>query len=193
MRTTLAVLAGLPLLAGLAACGSPDRPAHSAEPATDTGATGAVTGAAPFSANAGTSTSVPAAPDRMVAGASLRPAAPMPVATPTPTREVNPLTGMPLSLEEMHWTLEQAHLEEQLQASLLNRRKFEIERQHLDASGGTVDGIGGALPMLQTPGSGVAAPAGHPDGPAGRSPGGTSAISQISAVPAIDTGPAAVS
>ena len=52
----------------------------------------------------------------------------------TAQRPVNPLTGIPLSLEDMHWTLEQARLEEQLQASLLNRRKFELERQRLDTS-----------------------------------------------------------
>jgi hypothetical protein len=48
--------------------------------------------------------------------------------------DVNPLTGVPLSLEQTHWALEQARLEEQLQASLLNRRKFELERQRLDTA-----------------------------------------------------------
>jgi hypothetical protein len=63
--------------------------------------------------------------------------------------DVNPLTGTPLSLEQMHWTLEQARLEEQLQASLLNRRKFELERQRLD--GAVPDGN----PAPAAPGAGV--------------------------------------
>lgn len=75
-------------------------------------------------------------------------------------RAVNPLTGAPLSLEQMHWSLEQAHLEEQLQASLLNRRKFELERQRLDLGGGAPPspaGSGAAPGDASWPGSGLLA------------------------------------
>ncbi|MDE3010043.1 MAG: hypothetical protein KGI67_04075 [Pseudomonadota bacterium] len=75
-----------------------------------------------------------------------------------PERAVNPLTGAPLSLEQMHWSLEQAHLEEQLQASLLNRRKFELERQRLDLGGGAPPSPAGSVAVPgdgSWPGSGL--------------------------------------
>ncbi len=68
---------------------------------------------------------------------------------------VNPFTGSPRSLEQARWALEQSRLEEQLQQSLLNRRKLEAERQRLEGtgsgswpspSGGLLPGEGTALP-----------------------------------------------
>jgi hypothetical protein len=180
MRTMLAPLMRLPLLAGLAACGSGDPPAHSAAQDADSSAVAALTSPPrPPAHGAATPLSAAAAPDRTAAAASVMPPPPV----PAPTRVVNPLTGMPLSLEEMHWSLEQAHLEEQLQASLLNRRKFELEREHLDANGGTPDLASGGMPMLQVPGSGVAAPGGRADGTAGRPPGGQPAMTAGPASP----------
>lgn len=86
----------------------------------------------------------PAAPvaAQIVPGSPGSPGKPAVAATPAvpatpgaPDGPVNPLTGVPLSLEQMHWAVEQAHLDEQLQASLLNRRRFELERQRLEQGG----------------------------------------------------------
>jgi hypothetical protein len=72
--------------------------------------------------------------------------------------EVNPLTGAPLSLERSHWALEQARLEEQLQASLLNRRKFEIERQRLESGLLPGDGANAGDAGARAPAPGRLAP-----------------------------------
>ncbi len=85
--------------------------------------------AAPVAAVTATGALAPANP----ALAAARARAPTP--TPTPGHDVNPFTGVPLSLEQARWALEQSRLEEQLQASLLNRRKLESERQRLEGAG----------------------------------------------------------
>ena len=66
--------------------------------------------------------------------AAAAPAVATAVATAAVPAAVNPFTGVPLSLEQARWALEQSRLEEQLQASLLNRRKLESERQRLEGS-----------------------------------------------------------
>lgn len=72
---------------------------------------------------------------------------------------INPFTGAPLSLEHARWALEQARLDEQLQSSLLNRRKFEVERQRLDLPDSP------ALPgTMATRSAEVSWPAGKPAG-----------------------------
>ncbi len=92
-------------------------------------------------------------------------------------RAVNPLTGTPLSLEDMHWTLEQARLEEQLQASLLNRRKFELERQRLELGGLDMPADGRSA----MPGSGRAAILGAPGSSALAWPGPAAGVSSAPA------------